>query len=870
LSLAQAAALAVYAALMLAALAWVWVRPRYAILLLLVLLPLHTLAMTLLFHFLHPSRTVLGVYQAWKDAIVVVALLRVASSRPAWAGQRLHGVDLAVALMAGVALLSIPFHRALGLGGEVLAFRNDFMLAPLYLLGRLTPAGARGRLAAVVALASTGIAITAVGVVERFVDPIPLLRAIELPAFERFAYHFVFLSPYGLPYNYFQANFARRVGSVLLSAVDLATLGGLTIAAGAGLLRLRGSRWATALSVAALVAGVAAPVLAAGRLDLVLLPVLLALALALTKRLLPVAAAAAVLVLLFGLFDATFYAQRYPDLPGNARPAASAATSRFAAAAPTPGAGAAVAPTPGGGAAATPTPGAAATPTPGAAVTPLVVSGDESLAVHLRSIEQSGSTALRHPLGQGLGAAGLSAARNQQAPGEGQLYAIAADLGVPGLLALLAVVVAAGVTAWRAARAGPEPPFAVATFLVLFVIGATIPIGEVFTNLTAVAAGFWMLGQLVRCARAPAPGPVLLDVTCLRTAQAGVRRYTEGLRESLGLLAPAVPTRETGAPVPGYRAPDTAARKVLRHGLLLGWYQVGLPLVAAVRGARLVVCPEYYCPWFAPCPRLVVFHDTLFWERPEYRRWWRALLWLNARGPARRAEVVATPSASQTAGVARLLSRPPSSVVVLPPLVRPAPVPAALAGDLRELGLEPGYLLHLGALEPRKDIPSLVDAYAAARAGAPDLPPLVLAGPRSPIAALDDHARIEEAIDRHHLAGAVRTIGAVPEHRLPAVLHGAAALVAVGRAEGFGLPLAEAMAAGVPVVAVASPATSEVVGDAGLLVPPGDTDALVAALRLVASDPDLRAELGERGRRQARRFGGEAAAARLRTLPVSP
>jgi glycosyltransferase involved in cell wall biosynthesis len=842
LSLAQAAALAVYAALLLAALAWVWVRPRHAILLLLALLPLHTLAMTLLFHFLHPSRTVLGVYQGWKDAVVLVALLRVATSRPAWAGQRPHAVDLAMALLAGVALLSIPFHRALGLGGEVLAFRNDFMLAPLYLLGRLTPAGARARLAAVVVLAGAGIAITAVGVVERFVDPIPLLRAIELPAFERFAYHFVFPSPYGLPYNYFQANFARRIGSVLLSAVDLATLGGLTVAAGAGLLRLRGLRWATALAVTALIAGVAAPVLAAGRLELALMPVLLALALALTRRLLPVAAAAAVLVFLFGLFDATFYAQRYPDLPTDARPAASAAISTFAAVTPTPGAG--------------------------ATVTPLVVSGDESLAVHLRSIEQSGSTALRHPLGQGLGAAGLSAARNQQAPGEGQLYAIAADLGVPGLLALLALLVAAAVTVWRA-RAGPEPPFAVATFLALFVIAATIPIGEVFTNLTAVAAGFWMLGQLVRCARAPASGPVLLDVTCLRTAQAGVRRYTEGLRESLGLLAPAIPTRETGAPVPRYRAPDTAARKVLRHGLLLGWYQVGLPLVAAVRGARLIVCPEYYCPWFAPCPRLVVFHDTLFWERAEYPRWWRALLWLNARGPARWAEVVAAPSASQTAGVARLLRRRSTSVVVLPPLVRPAPVPAALAGDLRELGLEPGYLLHLGVLEPRKDIPALVDAYAAARAGAPDLPPLVLAGPRSPIAALDDHARIEEAIDRHHLAGAVRTIGAVPEPRLPALLHGAAALVFVGRAEGFGLPLAEAMAAGVPVVGVASPATSEVVGDAGLLVPPGDTDALVAALRLVASDPEVRAELGERGRRQARRFSDEAVAARLRTLPVS-
>jgi glycosyltransferase involved in cell wall biosynthesis len=81
--------------------------------------------------------------------------------------------------------------------------------------------------------------------------------------------------------------------------------------------------------------------------------------------------------------------------------------------------------------------------------------------------------------------------------------------------------------------------------------------------------------------------------------------------------------------------------------------------------------------------------------------------------------------------------------------------------------------------------------------------------------------------------------------------------------EGFGLPVAEAMACGVPVVASNTPALAEVVGEAGRLVPSGDAAALAGALAQVAADPALAAELGRRGRERARRFSWDAAAARL-------
>ena len=824
-----------------------WRRPRRAIWLLLALLPLHTLAMALVFHFLHPSHRLLGAFEGWKDLVVGAALLRACTAPDAWLGQHLHVLDAAVGLMGAVALLSVPLHHRLGMAGDLLALRTDFMLVPFYALGRLARAGPQARRLMLVVTACTGLAATTVGVAERFIDPIPLLRAIDLPGFERFAYNLVFLSPYGLPYNYFQANFARRVGSFFLSAVGLATWGGLTVAAGAGLLRTAGSLRSRQgiLAQAALAAGVTAPVLAAGRLDLAMAPLLLALTLLLTRRWIPVVAAGGLLVVLVAVFNVTFYGQRYAHMPPSLAAPRPAAAVRG-------------------------TPPATPSQRRRPVATPLVVSGDQSLALHLRSIRTSASAALRHPMGQGMGAAGLSAARNQGQGGEGQVYTLAVDLGVPGLIALALLLVAGAVTAWRAARSGPEPDFGVATLLMVVVVAVTTPVAEVFTNLAAMAVWCCCLGQLVRYARATASAPgatrVLLDLTCTRTAQAGVRRYAEGLRLGLRELSPEIQVVEVAAPVPRYRRGESPLRKLVRHALLLVWFQAGLPLAAAARRASLLVCPEYYCPWLAPCPRVVVFHDTLFWDRDEYPGWWRALLGWTALGPARHGASVVTPSATQVPRLASLLGRPEQAISCLPPVIAPAPtLQEGDAGDA--IGdLQPGYLLHVGALERRKEIPRVIEAYGLSRRDAAPWPPLVLAGPRSPIAALDDHAAITEAIRARGLEESVRVLGRVPDHRIAALFQGAGALLFAGRAEGFGIPLAEAMAAGVPVVAVGSPTTSEVVGEAGLLVAPGDPEAFANAIERVVTSGSLRASLRARGLERAERYRPAAAAARLRAV----
>jgi glycosyltransferase involved in cell wall biosynthesis len=166
------------------------------------------------------------------------------------------------------------------------------------------------------------------------------------------------------------------------------------------------------------------------------------------------------------------------------------------------------------------------------------------------------------------------------------------------------------------------------------------------------------------------------------------------------------------------------------------------------------------------------------------------------------------------------------------------------------LGLEPrSYVLFVGTVEPRKGIDVLLAAHAALRRqGHPDLR-LVIAGPPG--------WGLTPALD----GPGVVAPGRIDEATLDALYRGAAALALPSRSEGFGLPALEGMARGCPVVASDAGALPEVVGDAGLLVPPGDPEALAAALDRVLTDDSLAAALGAAGHRRAATFTWSACTA---------
>jgi glycosyltransferase involved in cell wall biosynthesis len=200
-------------------------------------------------------------------------------------------------------------------------------------------------------------------------------------------------------------------------------------------------------------------------------------------------------------------------------------------------------------------------------------------------------------------------------------------------------------------------------------------------------------------------------------------------------------------------------------------------------------------------------------------------------------------------------------------LARPAVVVGeGVSGDLAlpadadaravALGLqEEPFAVTLATIEPRKGLDVLLDALA--RSEAPEVPLLVVGQPGW--GSVDVAARATEL----GLGARVRLLGRLPDADLAVVLARATLLVAPSRAEGFGLPVLEAMAAGVPVVSSDAPALVEVGGGATVVVPVGNAAALAEALTDVLGSAQLRERLADEGRRRAADFSWAAAGRRL-------
>jgi glycosyltransferase involved in cell wall biosynthesis len=180
----------------------------------------------------------------------------------------------------------------------------------------------------------------------------------------------------------------------------------------------------------------------------------------------------------------------------------------------------------------------------------------------------------------------------------------------------------------------------------------------------------------------------------------------------------------------------------------------------------------------------------------------------------------------------------------------------AVAQYLKTLGLsETPYLLAVGTLEPRKNLETLVRAFAHLKRREPSLPhKLVLAGAKwvgfQPIFA----AICDEGVEND-----VVYVGRA--ERIDLLYRGATAFVFPSLYEGFGLPPLEAMAAGVPVIAANATSVPEVVSDAGILFEPKDVPGLTAAMSRVLQDPQLQADLRQKGLRRAAQFSWDRTAA---------
>jgi glycosyltransferase involved in cell wall biosynthesis len=295
------------------------------------------------------------------------------------------------------------------------------------------------------------------------------------------------------------------------------------------------------------------------------------------------------------------------------------------------------------------------------------------------------------------------------------------------------------------------------------------------------------------------------------------------------------------------------------------WMQSDATRLLEEAGADFAVFPNYLAPLSSPVPYLNVVHDLALIRTPEYfntrkRVLVRAILPIVSHAAAG----VGTVSAASRQDVANMLAVPEARIVMLPGAPHPTCRPAAadeIARVRRTYGLDRPYILSVGTLEPRKNLPLLLHAFdrLLARTGTPtaDLD-LVAVGGRG---WRDRELRAELAMRLP--AGRLRVVGYVPEADLVALYGGAKVLAYPSHFEGFGLPALEAMACGTPVVASDISALREVAGGAALLVPPGDEAALAAGIARLVEDPAAHAEARARGLQHAAAFGWEKTAETL-------
>jgi glycosyltransferase involved in cell wall biosynthesis len=346
------------------------------------------------------------------------------------------------------------------------------------------------------------------------------------------------------------------------------------------------------------------------------------------------------------------------------------------------------------------------------------------------------------------------------------------------------------------------------------------------------------------------------DGRALSSPAAGVRRYASALLPALIAIDDLDIVVLGGDP--GLVPEGAAHVDEPRHPPTnLGWSLVGLPRAARRARVDVLHAPAYTAPlWGAP-PLVLTVHDVSYARRPEwypYRRDFirRAFY----RRSARAARIVVTDSEFSAAEIFAAYAIPREHIVVAPLGVSDRFTPGGggtTSGSACELpqAISAPFVLHVGDLHERRNLPTLVDAVIGARRhlGGAAAMSLVLAGidrgVGDGICAIAARAGVPEAVVK---------LGAVSEDLLVSLYRCAAALVYPSLYEGFGLPVLEAMACGTPVIASRAASIPEVAGDAGILLDPLDVAAWTAAIVSVVNEDARRSAMRNRGLARAAEF----------------
>jgi glycosyltransferase involved in cell wall biosynthesis len=312
------------------------------------------------------------------------------------------------------------------------------------------------------------------------------------------------------------------------------------------------------------------------------------------------------------------------------------------------------------------------------------------------------------------------------------------------------------------------------------------------------------------------------------------------------------------------RGGSSSARRALQTAGNLAWTHLHLPARLWKRGFDLLHSPAFIAPLAAPCPVVITMHDITYLLYPShFASWWIRYMKTVVPITVRSAAAIICGSEHSKRDIVKAYALSPGKVHVAPYGVdhqRFHPAATLDPSWARQAGIREGYVLHVGELSHRKNIPTLLRAVAYLRSlGKWGDRQLVLAGAKAPGMLGADE--IHETIRQLELSESVILAGRVADEYLPGLYAQASLLVMPSLYEGFGFPVLESMASGTPVVASNVSSLPEVAGDAAILVSPDEVEGLANAMADVLGNPSVVAELRCKGLSRAQQFNWRRAAA---------
>ena len=359
---------------------------------------------------------------------------------------------------------------------------------------------------------------------------------------------------------------------------------------------------------------------------------------------------------------------------------------------------------------------------------------------------------------------------------------------------------------------------------------------------------------------------ICLDLSAAAHERAGLGRYAASLARALLPLEPGLTAFVNDPRESRLRPPLSALPMHTAHLPRKRWrlraaisYFGGPSMDYAFEGVTLFQATEHLLPKLTRARSVFTLHDTAYLLFPQHHLP-QNRIYLSLMMPRflARADRIIAVSESTRRDALRFYRLDPAKIDVIPegvePRFKPEADPAHLAEVRQRYGLPARFILCVGTIEPRKNLVTLLDAFSALHAEHPGMGLVIAGGKGWLYESFFQHLRAL-GLEQH-----VTLTGYIPDDDLPALLNAAEVFAYPSVFEGFGLPPLEAMACGLPVVCSNASSLPEVVGDAGLLLPPEAPRAWVETLSRVISDPALRTDLRARGLARARQFTWEVAA----------